>query len=54
MPAHSICAVKIYGRKAGGSKRRQQKQIEAVTAGWQKVSALVETSRTAPQVVNNP
>ena len=33
---------------------RQQKQIEALTAGLQKVSALVETSRTAPQLVNNP
>ena len=33
---------------------RQQKQIEALTAGLQKVSALVETSRAAPQVVNNP
>ena len=31
----------------------QQKQIEALTVGLQKVSALVETSRTAPQVVNN-
>jgi len=32
----------------------QQKQIEALTAGLQKVSAQVETIRTAPQVVNNP
>ena len=32
----------------------QQEQIEALTAGLQKVSAQVETSRTAPQVVNNP
>jgi hypothetical protein len=32
----------------------QQKEIEALTAGLQKVSALVETSRTPPQVVNNP
>ena len=32
---------------------RQQKQIEALTAGLQKVSAQVETSRTAPQVVSN-
>ena len=31
----------------------QQKQIEALTAGWQKVSAQLEASRTAPQVVNN-
>ena len=32
----------------------QQEQIEALTAGLQKVSAQVEASRTAPQVVNNP
>ena len=32
----------------------QQKQIDALTAGLQKVSAQVETSRTAAQVVNNP
>ena len=32
----------------------QQKQIEALSAGLQKVSAQVETSRAAPQVVNNP
>jgi cell division FtsZ-interacting protein ZapD len=29
----------------------QQKQIEALTAGLQKVSAQVEASKTAPQVV---
>ena len=32
----------------------QQKQIEALTAGLQKVSAQLEASRPAPQVVNNP
>jgi hypothetical protein len=32
----------------------QQKQIEALTAGLQKVSAQIETSKPAPQVVNNP
>jgi hypothetical protein len=32
----------------------QQEQIEALTAGLQKVSAQLETSKTAPQVVNNP
>jgi hypothetical protein len=32
----------------------QQKQIEAITAGLQKVSAQVEASKPAPQVVNNP
>jgi hypothetical protein len=32
----------------------QQKQLEALTAGLQKVSAQVEMSRPALQVVNNP
>ena len=33
---------------------RQQKQIEALTAVLQKVSAQLEASKPAPQVVNNP
>ena len=33
---------------------QQQKQIEALTAGLQKVSAQLEVSKPAPQVVNNP
>jgi hypothetical protein len=33
---------------------RQQKQIEALTAGLQKVSAQLEASKPASQVVNNP
>jgi uncharacterized coiled-coil protein SlyX len=32
----------------------QQKQIEALTAGLQKVSAQLELSKLAPQAVNNP
>ena len=32
----------------------QQKQIDALTAGLQKVSAQVEASKPAPQLVNNP
>ena len=32
---------------------QQQKQIEAVTAGLQTISAQVEMSRTAPQTVSN-
>jgi uncharacterized coiled-coil protein SlyX len=32
----------------------QQEQIEALTAGFQKVSAQLEASKPAPQVVNNP
>ena len=33
---------------------RQQKQIETLTAGLQKVSAQLEASKPAPQVVKNP
>jgi uncharacterized coiled-coil protein SlyX len=33
---------------------KQQKQIDALTAGLQKVSAQLEASKPAPQVVNNP
>ena len=33
---------------------RQQKQIEDLAAGLQKVSAQLEASKPAPQVVNNP
>ena len=32
---------------------RQQKQIEALTAGLQKVSAQLEVSKPAPQTVAN-
>jgi len=32
----------------------QQKQIEALTAGLQKVSAQLEASKPAPEMVNNP
>ena len=35
------------------SMANQQKQIEALTAGLQKVSAQLEASKPAPQVVNN-
>ena len=31
----------------------QQKQIDALTAGLQKVSAQLEASKPAPQVINN-
>ena len=33
---------------------KQQKQIEALTAGLHKVSAELELSKTAPRMVNNP
>jgi len=38
----------------GAMIAQQQKQIEALTAGLQKVSAQLEASKPAPQVVNNP
>jgi len=38
----------------GATIAQQQKQIEALTAGLQKVSAQVGASKRAPQVVNNP
>ena len=44
--------VKSTGKQ---SVARQQKQIEALTAGLQKVSAQLEVSRPAPQVAaENP
>ena len=41
-------------QEQGATIARQQKQIEALTAGLQKVSAQLEASNSAPQVVNNP
>src|SRR5204862_7624058 len=38
----------------GAAIAQQQKQIEALTAGLQKVSAQIEASNPARQVVNNP
>jgi hypothetical protein len=39
--------------KQQAANAQQQKQIEAVTAGLQKLSVQVEISRPAPQVVDN-
>src|SRR5262249_27718352 len=33
---------------------RQQKQIDAISVGLQKVSAQLEASKASPHVVNNP
>ena len=38
----------------GATIARQQKQIEALTSGLQKVSGQLEASKPAPRVVNNP
>jgi hypothetical protein len=37
----------------GTTIARQQKQIDALTAGLQKVSAQLETSKPAPQVADS-
>jgi len=39
--------------KLAATVTQQQKQIQALTAGLQKVSAELETSRAAPQMVGN-
>jgi len=41
----------VQGQKA--IIARQQKQIEALTAGLQKVNAQLQLSKTAPQTVSN-
>jgi len=41
-------------QEQGVTIARQQKQIDALNAGLQKVSAQLEASKLAPQVVNNP
>jgi hypothetical protein len=46
--------LKTTDAKQEATIAEQQKQIEALTAGLQKVSAQLELSRSAPQVVNNP
>ena len=47
--------LKEHGKveKLEATVARQQKQIEALTAGLQKVSAQIELSKSAPQTVGN-
>jgi hypothetical protein len=40
-------------QKLEANAERQQKQIEALTAGLQRVSAQVEASKSVPQVAEN-
>jgi hypothetical protein len=40
-------------QEQGATIAKQQKQIEALTAGLQKVSAQIEVSKPAPQMVLN-
>jgi uncharacterized coiled-coil protein SlyX len=50
----TITEVKSTAAKQEATIERQQKQIEALTIGLQKVSAQLEASKPASQVVNNP
>ena len=50
----TVQELKSNAAKQEATVAQQQKQIEALTAGLQKVSAQLEASKPAPQVVNNP
>jgi uncharacterized coiled-coil protein SlyX len=49
----TITQLKSTAAKQEATAAHQQEQIEALTAGLQKVSAQVEMSRPAPQMVLN-
>jgi uncharacterized coiled-coil protein SlyX len=49
-----ISQLKVLDARQEATIAQQQKQIDALTAGLQKVSAQLEASKPAPQVVNNP
>ena len=49
----TIAQLKSTVAKQEATAAHQQKQIEALTAGLQKVSDQLEASKPAPQVVNN-
>ena len=50
----TVQELKSVVAKQEGVAAQQQKQIEALTAGLQKVSAQLEASKPGPQLVNNP
>jgi uncharacterized coiled-coil protein SlyX len=50
----TITQIKSTLAKQDATITHQQKQIEALTAGLQKVSAQLDISKPASQVVNNP
>ena len=50
----TIAQLKSTDAKQEATIAKQQKQIEALTAGLQKVSAQLEATQPAPQVVTNP
>jgi ABC-type hemin transport system substrate-binding protein len=49
----TIAQLKSRAGKQEAASAQQQKQIEALTAGLQKVSAQLEVNRPAPQVTQN-
>ena len=49
-----IAQLKSMVKKQEAANAEQQKQLESLTAGLQKVSAQIEASKPAPQVVKNP
>jgi len=52
---HTVQALKSTAAKQEATIAKQQKQIEALTTGLQKVSDQLELSKPVPQVVvNNP
>ena len=50
----TVQELKSAAAKQGAVIASQQKQIEALSAGLRKVSAQLEASKPAPQIVNNP
>jgi hypothetical protein len=50
----TIAELKSNAARQEATAAHQQKQIEALTTGLQRVSAQLEASKPAPQVVNNP
>jgi uncharacterized coiled-coil protein SlyX len=50
----TIAQLKSTLAKKETNDAHQQEQIEALTAGLQKVRAQLEASKAAPQVVNSP
>jgi uncharacterized coiled-coil protein SlyX len=50
----TVQELKSVVAKQEAAAAQQQKQIEALAADLQKVSAQLEASKSAPQVVNNP
>jgi uncharacterized coiled-coil protein SlyX len=52
--SRTLQELKSHGATQEATIAHLQKQIEALTAGLQKVSAQLEASKPAPKVVNNP